>query len=342
MESLGIKVHVIKLNPVGQALGSAFKTLGRFPLEIGYYNHRKYYKTVRELIAKEKFDIGFSFFMRTAEYLKDSDFGTILMAEDCRTLYQYRSYTESRNLKQKIVRGWEYRKLKKYEPEIVNHFDITTLVTMEDIASMKKQNPNAEYRLLTNGTDINKFIPPDEEHKRKGILFAGKLDVWANVLMSEYIVNKILPEVKKEVPDAVLDIVGATPPASVLKLQSDSVKVHANVPDMVPYLQNAELFIHPHTGGSGIQNKLLEAFACACPVVTTSTGIQGIPATNGLDVLIGEAKEELIRHTINVLKDKTLAASLGGNARQMIVETHSWEAVFRQVDGILQELTDKK
>jgi glycosyltransferase involved in cell wall biosynthesis len=275
--------------------------------------------------------------MRTAEYIKDLPIKKVLMAEDCRTLYQKRSYETTKNIKQKIVRWWEYKKLKKYEPEIVEHFDFTTLVTEEDISSMKKLNPNANYRLLTNGTDLNKFKTKDNTEK-KGILFAGKLDIWANVLMLEDIVNNIFPKIKIEIPDALLNIVGANPTKAVLRLEREDVNIYPNVPDMVPYLQQAQLFLHPHVGGSGIQNKLLEAMACGCPVVTTPTGIQGIPATNGENILIGTSKEELIEQTIRLLKDSELADKLSKNGRDLIEKTRSWEKVFEDLDFLIDKL----
>ena len=109
---------------------------------------------------------------------------------------------------------------------------------------------------------------------------------------------------------------------------------------MVPYLQNARVFLHPHSGGSGIQNKLIEAMACGCPVVTTITGIQGIPATHGKDVLIGISNEELSYYTIRLLKDDNYTKVISENARKLIVETHSWESVFEALDKIMYEVMD--
>jgi glycosyltransferase involved in cell wall biosynthesis len=123
-----------------------------------------------------------------------------------------------------------------------------------------------------------------------------------------------------------------------LSLQKKHIKVTSNVPEMVPFLQNAQLFLHPHNGGSGIQNKLLEAMACGCPVVTTPTGIQGIPARNGLDVLIGRSKDELIEHSVKLLQNPDFAEEISFNARQMIEENHDWPVIFDQCDRIIDEV----
>ncbi len=336
VEKLGVELFSVPLKPLTAGLRAVAFNINK-PLEIGFYTQPAYDKVVRELVAGRDYDLAFSFFMRTAEYLKDLPIKKILMAEDCRTLYQKRSFETSSSIKQKIIRGWEYHRLKKYEPRIVDKFDITTLVTNHDIQAMQKRNSEARYRLLTNGTDINLFKPNDSV-KRDGILFAGKFDVWANELMVKDIVDNIMPIVHKSKPEAIMNLVGADPTSSVIAMASDKVKLHANMPEMIPYLQKARVFLHPHNGGSGIQNKLLEAMACGCAVVTTPTGIQGIKAEHGKNVLVGRNSEELARHTIDLLQNDELALEISKNARKLIVDTHSWEAVYAATDKIIEEL----
>lgn len=338
IEKLGVELVVIPLDPIVAGIKTAFKMLGPNPLEIDYYYSSAYRKAVDALEPEKNFDLGISFFMRTAEYLKGKNIKKVLMAEDCRTIYQKRSYQESQNFKQKTVRLWEYKKLSKYEPKIVNSFDITTLVSQDDIKSMQAQNPGAEYRLLTNGTDLSKYTFSNNISQRKGILFAGKLDIWANQLMIHSIVNDIMPMIREKVPDAEFHIAGAKPPQSIVALKNKNIFLHFDVPDMLPYLHQSRVFLHPHSGGSGIQNKLLESMAAGCPVVTTPTGNQGIYAKHEHSVMIGKTKEELARYTIKLLSDDEFARNISNNARTLIEDEHSWDAVYRQMDGIIDEL----
>ncbi len=342
VSEMGIRVIPVPLNPYISGARTIARMLTKKPLEILYYTQPEFHSVVEKLLRVNEFDLAFSFFMRTAEYLKGIPIKKILMAEDCRTLYQKRSYEESESLKQKMVRRWEWKKLSKYEPDIVNHFDITTLVSEADIAAMRRQNPNANYRLLTNGTDIDCFNPPENGSLRRNILFSGKLDIWANQLMLKTIVDHILPEIRKEFPDIELDIVGAKPPQSVMAYRDKGINIHPDVPEMKPYLQMASLFIHPHNGGSGIQNKLLEAMACGCPVVTTPTGNQGINGRHGKDLMIGTSPEELAGHAIELMKQEKLAKSISDNGRELICRTHSWQVVYDSLDEIISDLMGGK
>lgn len=340
IKNLGVKeVYVVNIDIVKAALRTAALSLfTKNPLEISYYNQPEFGFIVDRLLRKENFDLGFSFFMRTAEYLKGTRIKKILVAEDCRTLYQTRSYEETSNLKQKIVRKFEAVRLKKYEPRIMTYFDAVTFVTNEDIQNIRTMNTGGNYRLLTNGVNLDVYTMPVEPAKRSGILFAGKLDIWANYLMIQQIVNDIFPKVKNKYPAASLKIVGARAPKYVKALIKFPVTLDVNVPSMVPYLQLSQLFIHPHSGGTGIQNKLLEAMACGCPVVTTPTGIQGIPVTHGVDVLIGRNNDELAAHAVTLLENRDYAKEIGDNARKLIEQSFSWESIFKSLDEIIEEV----
>ena len=339
IEDTGAKLIVIKLSPINAAFSSLVRNNPLNPLEINYYTQPKFRKAVVKELSDSKYDLAISFFMRTAEYIKDiHGIKKILMAEDCRVLYQQRSYQESKNLLQKAIRLFEYQTLKRYEPNILKYFDITTLVTQNDISAMQSNSPNAKLRLLSNGTDTELFRPPSHDSKRSGILFSGKLDVWANVLMVQKIVNEIMPLVWQKLPEAKLTIAGANPSNEIMQYQSDRISILPNVPSMVPILQSAAVFIHPHSGGTGIQNKLLEAMACGTPVVTTPIGNQGINAQNMHEVLLGNTPQELAEHTISLLNNPDLAKQISSNCRQLIVEKHSWQSVLLNFDKIIDEL----
>lgn len=338
LENLGLKLHYIPLSPYRGGMNSLTRILDEYPLEISFFMDKRFYNIVDKLCEKIDFDLGIAFFMRTAEYIKNKSFKKILIAEDCRTIYQQRSYDSSKNIKQRIVRKWEVNKLKHYEPELVNQFDAVTLVSNDDIRLMESLNSKPNYKLVTNGVDLDRLKPNGHFFKRKDILIAGKLNVWANILSIFNITDHVLPLIHKKMPEVKLNIVGAVPPQNVLDLDGGQVSVHADVESLVPFLQNAGVFLHPHLGGSGIQNKLLEAMASGVPVVTTDTGNQGIEGLHGKHLLIGNNWQELANHTIRLLSDLNYASKIAENARKLMEEKHSWDNIYSQIDEAIESV----
>lgn len=338
IEKLGVEVHGIGINPIIGGLNSLVRLWQKYPLEVSFFLLPEFRRVVDKLCEEKNFDLGIAFFLRPAEFIKNKSFKKILMSEDCRMLYQLRSYKQTSNLKQKIIRWWEVQKLKKYEPHIVQYYDAATYVTQEDADAMRDLYPQGNYYVIPAGVDLDRYYPAESFEERKGLIFTGRLDIWANRLMMHRIVKNILPPVVDKFPSTTLDIVGARPTSDVLALENRHVKVNANVPDIAPFLRKARVYVHPHSAATGIQNKLLEALASGCAVVSTPTGVQGLNCEHGVHVLIGKNDAEIAQYVIQILKDDKLAESLSVNARKLVEDKFSWNSVFNRMDNMLEQV----
>lgn len=344
IRALGVHIYPIPLNPAAQSYKVLLKLLKGIPLEISYYDSRVMHKITQRLIDKHDFDLAMGFFMRTAEYLKDipnSKLPRIMIAEDYRSIYMARSYGDATSAVQKLARWWEQRTLPKYEPRTLNYFDAVTFVSPEDCDFAKKGGVDSPIELLTNGTDTQNFSPRGKSldtgfEKSNSIIFTGKFDVYANELMVEKILGEVMPLVWERNPEARLVLAGAAPPERLLQRQDDRVRVFPDVKSMASTLRSASIFLHPHSGGSGIQNKLIEAMACGLAVVTTPTGNQGINGVHGEHLLIGDDNQRLADLTLSLLDGTVSSSDIGKSARALIVDKLSWERVFRDLEVLIQ------
>lgn len=341
IRKLGADIRVIPFNPAYQFITGTAKMLTKLPLEVTYYYNRKFQKETDKAIKEKNIDLIISFMQKTSEYVMKYPHKKILIQDDCRTLYYGRSAKESKSIFQKIVRTIEFKKDYYYEPSITDKYNIVSFVSQEDINGAMQNKKTDKYRIITNGVDLNRLDAPDDNSHRKDIIFGGRLDVLANQLSLERVINNILPEIKKSIPDIKLNVVGAYPPDYLKQMNGSKISLHPDVPDLKPYLQSAAVFIHPHYSGSGIQNKVLEAMATGCPVVTTPSGNQGIHGKHLSEVMLGNNDKELARHAVSLLKDAELRDKISKNARKLIENTHSWDAVYKQIDGIIDEVIPK-
>lgn len=340
---IGVHLTAIPLHPLTAGAACVRSAVTDLPLEIAFYTRPDFQAAVDRILNEHPVDLAISFFMRTAEYVRHKPgLRRILIAEDCRFEYQTRSVASSTSALQRMVRKWEVAKLSAYEPQVMGDFDCTTFVSQQDIDAMRRQRDDLPYALVTNGVQTDEFSFIDEQERRSGILFAGKLDVLANILAARWIVDDILPRVQSSVPEAFLTIVGAHPTHEVQRMTAHAserhVRLHANVPNMVPYLHDHAVFLHPHRGGSGIQNKVLEAMSAGCVVVTTPSGIQGIDAVHQEHCLIGTTSEELAAHVTWLLQHPLERSRMGRAARQLMEQTHTWQHVYDQIDHVIDRV----
>lgn len=159
------------------------------------------------------------------------------------------------------------------------------------------------------------------------------------------VVVKAFAEVKKEYPEAKLDLLGSGPLESAIRKQVADLKLtNVNFTGVVSRQQigkcyeQADIFIN----ASWLDNmpvSLIEAFRAGTPVVTTSP--ESMPyliehERTGLLSKVGDEKA-LARNVIRLLRDPALAAKLAKNAYEESPR-YTWEAVRTQWLKVYREL----
>ena len=114
------------------------------------------------------------------------------------------------------------------------------------------------------------------------------------------------------------------------------------VDDVAPYLQAADLFILP-SEFEGLSNALLEAMACALPVISTRVGGSIDIIESGVNGLLVEYdnEEDLSREMSRVLGEPELAASMGKHARETIERQHDMDSIADEYREVYNSLIQK-
>jgi sugar transferase (PEP-CTERM/EpsH1 system associated) len=339
IESFLHKVTVVPFNKVKAGVQIVASLPTRNPIEMAWYHSGEMQDKVDEALRTTKYDVIMSFFMRTAPYVRNvHDTPKIMIAEDSRLLADERASNTFAMTAEYIVRKIDAAKLRHFEPQIMKQFTVTTFVARPDERRVKAVDPGIRTAMLTNGVDLNYFEYKDSG-REDAMLFAGNLPIFHNAKMAERILRDIFPKIRAERPEMKFWIVGKDPENWLQKLieKTEGAELFANVSDMRPFYQKAKLFIHPQDVGAGIQNKLLEAMASGCPVVTTPIGASGIDGIiNGMHVMVSETDEEFVQTALRLLDDDKERHWLAHNSRQLIEKRYQWQNVFSSLDDIIE------
>ena len=151
------------------------------------------------------------------------------------------------------------------------------------------------------------------------------------------VVVRAFAEVKKEYPEAHIDLVGGGPlEGDIRKLVADLNLTGVNFTGVVShreigrYYDQADIFIN----GSWLDNmplSVIEAFAAGTPVVTTSPECMPYLVEHERTGLLSPVGDEnaLAANVIRLLRDPVLAALLAQNAHHES-QNYTWEAVREQ------------
>jgi glycosyltransferase involved in cell wall biosynthesis len=138
-------------------------------------------------------------------------------------------------------------------------------------------------------------------------------------------------------PGVTLTIVGKNPPHDFVALQAAHPEVYhvpGYVTDLTPWIEEASLMVVPVRVGGGMRVRILEGFARAMPVVTTTVGLEGIDATPGEHVLVADEPEVFAREVIRLVNDPQLQDRLAQNGRELAEQVYDRQVVLRKFDQI--------
>src|SRR5262249_31625087 len=136
--------------------------------------------------------------------------------------------------------------------------------------------------VIPNGVALRSASPQDEA-ARPTVAFTGVLSYPPNVSAMLFLAREIWPRVRSTVAGAELVLAGREPAPEISALHGrDGLRLCPDVPDMAAVLRSAWVAAAPMLSGSGIKNKVLEAWAVGRPTVISPL------AANGLE-LDGEA-----------------------------------------------------
>jgi sugar transferase (PEP-CTERM/EpsH1 system associated) len=249
---------------------------------------------------------------------------------------------QSKSVFSRSLTRFELWRTEPYEAGLVRQFERVVVTSSADRQAFQSLQPalasSSLISVLPNGVDLEYFSPdPGVEREPATLVVSGKMSYHANVTMVLKLVDEIMPLVWKERPDVKVCIVGKDPPRRILSLsQNPNIIVTGTVEDLRPYLRKATVAMAPIVYGAGIQNKVLEALACATPVIASSQATSALNVTNGEELCIAADAVEFARAVLNLLEDREGRERLGKSGREYVEKHHQWYSIAGQLERIYE------
>ncbi len=247
----------------------------------------------------------------------------------------------SERVSSKWLSRFELGRTENYEAKLLNWFDHVLVTSTVDKQAMLSLVGNKQPLLsvLPNGVDLSNFKPNPELHRDPAtIVLSGKMSYHANVSMVLHFVREIMPQVWSKRNDVKVWVVGKDPTRELKALTSNpAIEVTGMVKDLAPYLQRATIAATPVTYGAGVQNKVLEAMACATPVVSSPQAISALDLVPGQDVFVAQSPNDFANAILHLLENKEEKNRLGCAGYSYVKEHHQWSRIAAKLEGIYRD-----
>ena len=341
-------------------LRAALTLLKREPLTVGFFRSAFLHRSVRRFFDEVSVDAIIVHSSTMAQYVPSAMRRHAVMDMTDVDSEKFRHYAQGARFPWSRVYDIEYRRLRRYELEALRDFACVTVVTEQERSLLTGDaGPDDARRILVinNGVDLDYFRPritpasadelraaiPDAErvHFRpnaRRIAFTGAMDYQPNAEGAVYFATEVLPLIRREEPEAEFLIVGSRPTSDVRALATlPGVRVTGFVQDVRPYLHGSDACVVPLRYARGVQNKMLEAMATGCAIVTTPAAVAGVEAADGDAVVIAHDTEGFASATLGFIRDPARSAAFGARARKHVERAFSWGPLMDRLIGLAEQ-----
>lgn len=228
----------------------------------------------------------------------------------------------------------QWQKLAAYERRVLRQFTGVLAVSEEDRRALLRLDPALNIAIVPNGVDTGYFAPQSPLVARdSSLVFTGTLDFRPNVDALRWFAAQVLPLIRHRRPEARLVAVGKSPSAAVRGLAGPAVALHADVPDVRPFIAGAGAYVVPLRMGGGVRLKLLEALSMQAPTVSTALGAEGVEGLQaGTHLLLADDAPGFAAAALRLLDDGALGRALGEAGRRLAAARYDWAAIVPRLE----------
>jgi sugar transferase (PEP-CTERM/EpsH1 system associated) len=313
-------LHIIQITPVERYLSLLLALFSGIPFQIAWFYSSKIHRIIKDIAADIYPDHIFCQLTRMAEYTKDLPYSKTLDYMDCFGLGMERRATIASGFTSFIYKQ-EAQRMIRYEEKAADYFDHLTIISAQDKSQFTF--PAAKnIHIVSNGISNEFFTYEAKTNKKYDLVFVGNMSYLPNVESVEYLVNKILPLLNKNLS---LLIAGTDPAPAVMRLASGNICISGWVEDIRRSYAEAKLFVAPMWSGTGQQNKILEAMAMGIPCITTKVVNNAIGAMPDEEIVLAETPEEFAFAIQKLLANTTLYFKISTNAKIFVKQNFDWK-----------------
>lgn len=338
-------VHTVNVQGFRPVLRTLAAVPGRTPLSVAYCREPEFTRLVHQLVQSRSFDLLHAELVRSTPHTaRISGLPKVYDAVDSLALAYRRSFAlDHLSLRQRITSWLEWQKLRRYEGAVINAYDYALVSSPMDQQELSARH-QTPMEVIPNGVDLEYFgFQGEEGRERELILFHGRMGYYVNVNAVLWFYHRVFPLIKERCPKVKFLVAGSGPAPAIQALDQDpAVIVTGAVDDIRAYLGKAGISICPVFGGSGIQNKILEALAMGTPCVATSLTTQAIQVRGGQEILVGDTAADFAEAVVALIEDDKLRKELAWRGRAYVEQHHRWETIGEKLVRIYQRLGEGK
>jgi glycosyltransferase involved in cell wall biosynthesis len=154
----------------------------------------------------------------------------------------------------------------------------------DEAQALAKQIPSGKIHTVRWSVPVQPTSRPFAE--RSGIAFIGGYSHEPNLDAARWLIDEIMPQVRKRKPDIECFLVGSNLPEQIRRLCGNGVTAVGYVKDLAEIFDKVRLTVAPLNFGAGIKGKVIESLAAGVPCVCTPVAAEGLEFPEALQACV--------------------------------------------------------
>ena len=223
------------------------------------------------------------------------------------------------------------------ERQRLPQFDLVLATSDADRRAILAAAPRANVVVYPNALPAHFVEDVEEEHC---IAFSGNLEYHPNVGAVRFFAREVWPLLRAQDARLRWRLIGRNESAVRKLVTGDpQIEMTGAVHDPLLELARAKVVVVPVLAGSGTRVKILEAWAAGRAVVSTHIGAEGLPATDGENVLFADSPHTMAETVLSLLENVDLRRRIGRAGRHTVEQQLCWPVVWRKLEENLAALS---
>jgi glycosyltransferase involved in cell wall biosynthesis len=223
------------------------------------------------------------------------------------------------------------KRLLKFEVESFHKVDVVVTITDADKDYIHISYPKLDVITCLTGVDMNDYEQSAVKKQENTIFSFGSMDWMPNKEAVEWFLDNCWDRIRSKHPGCKFIIAGRHMPDKFKTSSLPNVQVIENVNNNRDFYSTYAIMLVPLLSGSGLRIKIIEGLAYGKAIVSTSIGAEGIPITNGKQMLLADSPDDFVNAVDRLLSSTEERKKLEQNAKAFAREHLENKQITREL-----------
>lgn len=227
----------------------------------------------------------------------------------------------------------DYIKTLKIETDLLKKYErrsIFSMISSKDASFLQERVETADIQVISAATSQEEILcctSEDTFDEEKTIAYCGFFSGLHNIEALLWLIDSIIPLVRKEYPNLILEVTGFGIPGSVYDRESrySWVKITEQVENITDFMGKATLACWPFKYGAGVKTKVIESMALGKAIVSTTIGVEALTLEQRKGILTGDTAQSIAEAVIQLLSNDDERERLGEINKSIASLDFTWE-----------------